>query len=62
MLGFGNERLQRICTNCCLINHHANNCPLLVAHVVQDDEKDVLVVGLFGKKVLDQTILLIKLL
>ncbi|VYS67921.1 unnamed protein product [Arabidopsis thaliana] len=52
MIGFEYERLHRICSNCCRINHDVDHCPYLApqgnhhndgAHVV-DDEADVLMV------------------
>lgn len=42
MTGFEYERLRRICTNSCRINHPTDNCPLLAAHVVYHDEEEVL--------------------
>ncbi|CAL9247412.1 unnamed protein product [Arabidopsis halleri] len=38
MIGFEYERLRRICTNCCRINHQTENCPFLAAPMVQHDE------------------------
>jgi len=52
MIGFEYERLHRICSNCCRINHDVDHCPYLApqgndnneaAHAV-DDEADVLMV------------------
>ncbi|KAG7548072.1 Zinc knuckle CX2CX4HX4C [Arabidopsis suecica] len=47
MIGFEYERLRRICTNCCRINHDVTHCPYLVPQVVpnnEDNDSDVLVV------------------
>ena len=52
IIGFEYERLQRICSNCCRINHDVDHCPYLApqgndnndAAPAADNEVDVLVV------------------
>jgi len=60
MIGFEYEKLRRICTNCYRITHQVNNCPFLNAHVIHDDEAEVLDVpvweeGAASKTITDQT-------
>ncbi|KAG7568512.1 Zinc knuckle CX2CX4HX4C [Arabidopsis thaliana x Arabidopsis arenosa] len=45
MIGFEYERLRRICTNCCRINHDISHCPYLVPHDApnnEDNDEEVL--------------------
>lgn len=47
MICFEYERLRKICTNCCCINHDITHCPYLVPQVVPNNkynDSDVLVV------------------
>ncbi|CAH8268582.1 unnamed protein product [Arabidopsis lyrata] len=56
MIGFEYERLQRICTNCCRINHDVAHCPYLVPQAAPNNEEnednndaDVLVVPVWNE-------------
>ncbi|KAG7656798.1 Zinc knuckle CX2CX4HX4C [Arabidopsis suecica] len=56
MIGFEYEKLRRICTNCCRITHHVNNCPFLNAPVIHDDEVEVLDVPVWEEGAASNTI------
>ncbi|CAD5333224.1 unnamed protein product [Arabidopsis thaliana] len=43
MIGFEYEKLQRVCTNCCRVNHQVSHCPYVVHQEEMDNEPDVLV-------------------
>ncbi|KAL9281376.1 unnamed protein product [Arabidopsis thaliana] len=43
MIGFEYEKLQRVCTNCCRVNHQVSHCPYVMHQEEMDNEPDVLV-------------------
>ncbi|CAL9239264.1 unnamed protein product [Arabidopsis halleri] len=46
MIGFEYEKMRKICSNCCRINHHSSYCPFL-APQIPDEESEELVVPIW---------------